>query len=105
VTGIEVGVAVIVGVLLGRFLPNRRKTPKPAKPPRPMCGCGHHHSYHDPATGECHGQVRGKAIEFNDYTSRDPVAWEQVQCSCKVYSGPVPLPEYFAPEVTSGGTP
>ena len=28
-TGIEVGVAVIIGVLLGRFLPNRRKGPKP----------------------------------------------------------------------------
>ena len=100
-TGIEVGVAVIVGVLLGRFLPNRRKGPKPAKPVKPVCGCGHHHSYHDPKTAECHGMMDGKAIEFDDYASRSPVAWEQVPCTCRQYSGPQPVPEFYAPEISS----
>jgi hypothetical protein len=99
VTGIEVGVAVIVGVLLGRFLPNRRKGPKPRKQPEPICGCDHHHSYHDPKTGECHGLVQGDPVRYNEYDR--PMAWEQVQCSCKQYSGPQPLPEFYAPEVTS----
>ena len=92
-TGIEVGVAVIIGVLLGRFLPNRRKGPKPAKSPKPICGCGHHHSYHDPATGACNSLM--KVPETGSRLSH------HVPCTCKQYSGPVPLPEYFAPEVTS----
>lgn len=101
-TGIEVGVAVVIGVLLGRFLPNRRKGPKPKPDPKPVCGCKHHHSYHDPQTGQCHGTMRGKAIKFNDYASRDPVAWEQVPCTCRQYSGPQPMPEFYAPELTAG---
>jgi len=92
VTGIEVGVAVIVGVLLGRFLPNRRRGPKPAKAIQPICGCDHHRSFHDPASGECHG----RNYEGAGYYSA---------CTCRQYSGPEPLPEYFAPEVTSGETP
>lgn len=91
-TGIEVGVAVIIGVLLGRFLPNRRKGPKP--PPEPVCGCGHHHGFHDPRTGQCHSMMKVPGSG-----SRDSY---HTKCTCRVYSGPVPLPEYFAPEVTSG---
>ena len=87
-TGIEVGVAVIIGVLLGRFLPNRRKGPK-VKPVKPVCGCDHHHSYHDPATGECHGRVY---VGMGAYEN----------CTCKQYSGPVPMPEYYAPEIAGG---
>lgn len=92
-TGIEVGVAVVIGVLLGRFLPNRRKGPKPAKAPQPICGCSHHHSYHDPATGTCNSLM--KVPETGSRLSHHE------PCTCKQYSGPVPLPEYFAPEVTS----
>ena len=100
-TGIEVGVAVIVGVLLGRFLPNRRKGPKAAKAPQPVCGCGHHHSYHDLASGECSAAVEVPA-RYNPYGS--VIAYKQAPCGCRQYSGPVPLPEYFAPEVTSAAT-
>jgi hypothetical protein len=91
VTGIEVGVAVIVGVLLGRFLPNRRKGPKP-KTVKPECGCGHHHSYHDPKSGVCNGVMKvpesGSRLSYHQ------------QCTCRQYSGPQPLPEFYAPEVT-----
>ena len=45
--------------------------------------------------------MRGQATEFNDYATRDPVAWEQVQCSCRQYSGPQPVPAFYAPEITS----
>ncbi len=99
-TGIEVGVAVIIGILLGRFLPNRRKGPKPLKPVRAVCGCSHHHGFHDPRTGECHGQVDGNPVAY--YPGGSPSAWKQVQCSCKQYSGPVPMPEYYATELASG---
>lgn len=92
-TGIEVGVAVIIGVLLGRFLPNRRKGPKPAKSPEPICGCGHHHSHHDPATGKCHSLMKVPGTMSQDSYHTD--------CTCRQYSGPQPLPEFYAPEVTS----
>jgi hypothetical protein len=91
-TGIEVGVAVIIGILLGRFLPARRKGPKP--PPEPICGCTHHHSYHDPATGECNSLMR--------VPSTGSRMSHHAPCTCRVYSGPVPLPEYFASEITTG---
>jgi hypothetical protein len=94
---IEGAVIALAGVAVGRFLPNRRKGPKP---PQPVCGCTHHHGFHDPQTGECHGVVRGEPIEFDAYAARNPVAWAQVQCSCRQYSGPVPIPEFYAPEIT-----
>ena len=93
-TGIEVGVAVIIGILLGRFLPNRRKGPKPPEPVLPVCGCGHHHAHHDPKTGKC-----SNLMKVPSTMSRDSY---HTACTCRQYSGPVPLPEYYAPEVTSG---
>ena len=79
--------------LLGRFLPGRRKAPGP---PKPVCGCRHHHSFHDPSTGECHGLV-DKPTRYT--VAGIPVAWAEVQCACRRYSGPVPLPEVYAPEI------
>ena len=98
-TGIEVGVAVVIGVLLGRFLPNRRKGPKPPKPVQPVCGCGHHHSYHDPKTGECHGMMRGEPAQYDGMGYA--TAYKQVPCTCRQYSGPQPVPEFYAPEIAS----
>jgi hypothetical protein len=88
-TGIEVGVAVIVGVLLGRFLPNRRKGPKARGP---VCGCTHHRSFHDEKG--CSARVREKGID----------GWlgDTRTCPCRQYSGPEPLPEYYAPELATG---
>ena len=84
IEGLLIGAAVYaVGVLTGRFLPSRRRTPKP-KRSGPICGCGHHLSYHDDYQG-CHHPVG---------IIRDP-------CPCRKYSGPDPLPEYYAPEIPS----
>jgi hypothetical protein len=95
VTGIEVGVAIIIGILIGRFLPARRRTPKPALL---ICGCRHHHSYHDPATGKC-GWAGTQYLGENEDGIRQ---YESRYCSCKQYSGPVPLPEYVARELSDG---
>lgn len=92
------GIALVF-FLLGRLMPGRRKA-RLSRQPEPVCGCGHHHSYHDTGTGECHKAVNGKPVHRDKYGIWD--AWEQVQCPCRQYSGPVPLPEYFAPEI--GGT-
>ena len=55
----------------------------------------------DPKTGECHGLTDGDPATY--YSHGPAASYKQVRCSCRQYSGPVPLPEYFAPEVTSGG--
>lgn len=97
--GLLEGAAIaLVFLLIGRFLPGRRKGLESPRPPKPVCGCKHHHSFHEPSTGECHGQV-DKATHYT--TAGTPVAWVKVQCTCRVYSGPVPLPEVYAPELTS----
>ena len=76
----------------------RQRVLKPAKAPKPVCGCSHHLSFHDPKTRECHGLMKGAPVKFNAWS--EPTAWSQVPCTCRQYSGPEPLPEYFAPELT-----
>lgn len=92
---LEGALILLAGIVAGRWLPSRRKDAA-GKPPRPLCGCTHHHSFHDPATGECHASV-------NVPTSYDSYgiarAMEQAPCACRQYSGPVPLPEVYAPEI------
>jgi len=87
-----------LGFVLGR-LPSRRRGPRQVEP---VCGCEHHHSFHDPKTGQCHGMMDGNPVAFTHYNS--PTAWEQVPCTCRQYSGPLPVDAgYFAPELTQGG--
>jgi hypothetical protein len=83
-------------ILLGRFLPGRRRAVA-RKPPRPVCGCTHHHSFHDPKAGACRATVNGLPVHRNQHGYAD--AWEQVPCKCQAYSGPLPLPEVYAPEI------
>jgi hypothetical protein len=86
------GAAVFTaGMLTGRFWPARRKGLKPRAPVEPVCGCTHHHSFHDPETGECHGMMKVPAS-----MSRDSY---HMACTCRQYSGATPLPAYYAPEI------
>lgn len=108
IEGILIGAAVYVaGLLTGRFMPARRKGPKSPKPIQPICGCGHHRSYHDAQTGECHGAAKGTETVVRDENGK-PVLdyWGDVQttseatrCGCRHYTGPEPLPEFYAPEI------
>jgi len=87
IEGLLIGAAVYAaGLFTSRFLPARKRGPKPVEP---VCGCGHHHGFHDPQTGECHGKML-----IPGYGHNHP-------CTCRQYSGPVPLPEYIAPEIQS----
>ncbi|MEU6709967.1 hypothetical protein ABZ897_00695 [Nonomuraea sp. NPDC046802] len=91
------GGLVLLGWAVGRFVPARRRTPKPPAPPKAICGCRHELAYHDPATSECHGtNAVDKHNRFGDW-----VGEEQVRCTCRQYVGPTPLPTIYAPEVTS----
>lgn len=92
------GCLVLAGMLLGRFLPARRRTPQPPKPPKPVCGCTHQLAFHDPATGECHGVNSVEKYSRTGYW----VGEEQIRCTCRQYDGPTPLPTVYVPEVTDG---
>lgn len=95
---IEGALIALAAFLLGRLLPGRkRKDLAGGKSPKPVCGCGHHHAYHDPKTGAC-GHAK-RLVTYSD-------AWrttygDTAKCPCRQYSGPVPLPEVYAPEISS----
>ena len=86
---------LLAGILIGwllRSLPARRKAPKPIEA---VCGCTHHHSMHDPESGACNATVAvDRYNKFGDYTGK-----EHKPCACLRYSGPEPLPAYYAPEI------
>jgi hypothetical protein len=84
---------------LGQWLPRppslrRRRAPAA---PKPVCGCDHHYSLHDPETARCHGTVKSTSA-YNHIGVW--VGHKDLPCTCRRYSGPVPLPEYFAPEIS-----
>lgn len=99
ITAITITLAVLMFPL--GFIAGRNRRPRRIKPVRPVCGCEHELAYHDPASGQCHKLVKGKEIKWDDEDPRYARGWERVQCQCRRYTGPQPLPEYYAPEITS----
>lgn len=83
------GLAIIGAYGLGRL----RRTPRVAKDPKPVCGCTHHLSMHDPTTNQCHA-----TRQVNDYG--EPTRF--VTCTCRQYVGPKPIDTFFAQKTTLG---
>jgi hypothetical protein len=82
---------ILIGIGFGR-LPARRKGPKPAVA---VCGCTHHHSMHDPETGECNSEEAVSRYDrYGNWTGK-----EYKPCACRRYSGPEPLPVFYATEI------
>lgn len=69
----------LAGIGVGRYVIPRHRI---RRDPKPVCGCTHDVSFHRGHTGECH--------YHSSYTGT---------CRCQKYSGPVPLPEYYAKEL------
>lgn len=90
------GLIAIVGILVGRFLPGRRRTPRPAPAPKPVCGCGHGLHDHDPETRTCNARL--KSYKY-DGVVEDEVLDKYVPCTCKQYTGPEYVPNYIAREI------
>jgi hypothetical protein len=77
---IEGALILVVGVAIGAVgsrLLGRRKSASVV----PRCGCGHSIAFHDPQTRRCHARV----------------GYER--CACRRYSGPEPLPSFYAPQI------
>ena len=85
---LEGAVIALVFFLLGRFLPGRRRGRKPVEA---VCGCRHHHSFHDPQTRAC-AYAERRYLGNGRYGPPE-------RCPCRQYAGPEPLPEYYAPEI------
>lgn len=93
---IEGALILLAGILAGRFLPTRHTKPK-VRQTAPVCGCEHGRHDHDPATGACNAQI--KTYKYDPVTERE-VLHRYSPCTCRQYTGPEPLPEYYAPEIT-----
>lgn len=80
---IEGALIALGGTMLGFLLGRLRRAPK-AVPGGAVCACGHNKSFHEPKKG-CH----------------HPVGFFREPCECRSYTGPEPMPEYYAPELPS----
>lgn len=77
---IEGAAILLSGMAIGRWWPARRRK---VKETGPVCGCKHHVSFHEQGSGPCHKIS----------------SWDMSRCSCRKYTGPEPLPEFYAPEI------
>ncbi len=81
----------VTGMLVrqGMIEAGRDRSPKS---PQPICGCKHHFSSHDPETKACNVET----VKY--YANIYEVS--RLRCPCLQYTGPEPLPTYYAPEIT-----
>lgn len=80
------------GLAAGRLLPRRKHEPK-AVERGPLCQCGHGASF-DEAEGRCRA-----GVERAKWNNGAWVGNEMVPCECQKYTGPEPLPAFYAPEL------
>lgn len=73
-----------VNSIIGAILQRRREKGQP------ICGCGHHFSFHEPSKGICKQHTR-HVIGYDG--GGDPV-YEIGDCSCQQYVGPMPEVDY-----------
>lgn len=88
-----------------------RRTPRE---PKPVCGCRHHLSFHDPTDRACHytwistsieetpvldkhGEIVRDLYRQVEYTTRENQT--AYVCTCRRYIGPEPIGGYFASEI------
>ena len=87
-------VILLAGILIGRFLPGLGRQRRSAQEVQPVCGCGHAPSFHG-ADGRCHAANQVAQWDQGRWTGN-----ESVPCTCQKYTGPEPLPAFYAPEIT-----
>jgi hypothetical protein len=93
--------ALTIFIVLTR--PKRRQAYTPPPSPDPVCGCRHHHSFHDPVTGVCAALDRVASEwgwSMNTVPRRIVLAYADQGCTCRHYVGPMPISVVYAPEMT-----
>lgn len=86
------GGLTILGILIGRFMPGRRRVDKQ---PKAICGCGHAYAFHNKETSACnHKRLQDMYNKKGDYIGKQPVG-----CPCERYDGPTPLGDIIANEI------
>jgi hypothetical protein len=66
------------------------------RPPKPVCGCGHHLAKHD-RRGRCHEVVQ---IPTGWDADSRPLGFSPGVCNCQRYVGPQPLSQVYADDLT-----
>lgn len=93
------GTIALAGVMVGRLMRSRQRATQrpeveaPRPQPQPMCGCGHHLVFHDTKTRICQAQV----VIPGRWTGQYGGTYRK--CMCQGYRGPMPLEEYYAPDL------
>ncbi|WP_046469875.1 hypothetical protein [Allosalinactinospora lopnorensis] len=101
------GAAIALGgVLVGRAITKRQTAPAQHPPqqavsagqrnPQPICGCGHHLVFHDHESKRCQAQV----VIPGRWTGQSGSTYRT--CMCQGYRGPLPVDEYYAPDLLNG---
>lgn len=85
INALTVGGIFTAGAVFGRVT----RRPKPPAPDLPVCSCGHGYGTHENIG--CADTVKRK--RWNSLG--DPAGFEWVQCPCRVYDGPEPLPKIW----------
>ena len=86
------------GLLAGRYMPARRKGPKPRDP---VCGCGHDLAHHEPDGDGGGTRCHMVSQHYNGFDHMP--RYTEIPCTCKQYTGPRVLdPGYVARELTEG---
>jgi hypothetical protein len=89
---------IVIGVLGDRLLSRHGRRVQAG--PVPVCGCEHSIAFHDSATGRC-AAMRKAANRWDEFG--DPSGWVEEPCTCRRYTGPEPLPQFYAPEIADQG--
>ncbi len=91
---IEGAAILAAGLGVGSFT-GRRRRPKPPKAVKPICGCEHHLSLHDPKSNRCFGYDKRPS----SYRDGMTVAWRFDPCTCRQYVGPKPAESFFVDQI------
>ncbi len=103
-------IIAVGGVLVGRVMTRRphqvapQHTPQQAvgaaqqRTPQPICGCGHHLVFHEHESKRCQAQV----VIPGRWTGQNSSTYQT--CICQGYRGPMPVDEYYAPDLLNGDT-
>lgn len=101
-----VSVTIDSATILYVLTRSKGKSPyRPPSSPDPVCGCEHHHSFHDPRTGVCAGTNRvasewGWRQNYHGTNERVAMAYIDQPCTCRHYVGPIPMPMMYDTPMT-----